>query len=260
MLTVLFGATFITAGSATGLVRIYIVRHGHKANQEPGYDDGPNTPLSEQGHREAEQLAEFMAGETLDAVYSSCHLRALQTAEPLHDRTDGAWHAWPVFCEGSRETWADRWEENPERAEQLVAWQTGEPIATTTPEEVEEADGNYYLLSSIPELFPGARLSQPFPWPEAWWEPLAGQTHTQAYARVTLGSEALRRHHADGDRIAVVCHGISGEVLLTELMGYPWRPQRRIAFATTGVIRLDRLDTGQWRIVYLNRTDHLRQD
>ena len=241
----------------TPKMRLYVIRHGHRADREEGYDGGGNTPLSETGEQQVEHLAEFVAGEDIDRLYSSCQLRALQTAEAVHRRVDGEWHVWPVFCETSTDTWGDRYRDSPELAERATVWRTDEPVETPTFEEVEERHGNYYLLSNLAERFPDVQLSQPFPWPDAWWEPREGHTRTMGYARVELGLQALLDRHDDGDRIALVCHGNCGDKLMTALMDFPRRQARRFSFDNTGVARLDRRESGEWRIVYANRTCHL---
>lgn len=52
-------------------MRLYIIRHA-----EPDY---PNNTITEQGHREAKALADRMAGERLDRIYSSPLGRAMDT-------------------------------------------------------------------------------------------------------------------------------------------------------------------------------------
>jgi len=53
-------------------MRLYIIRHA-----DPDY---PNNTITEQGHREAAALAERLAAERLDRLYSSPLQRALDTA------------------------------------------------------------------------------------------------------------------------------------------------------------------------------------
>ena len=241
-------------------MRLYIVRHGHKANLEPDYDGGFNTPLSERGDQQANHLAEFLETKDLDSLYSSAHLRALQTAEPVQAHTDLDWHVWPLFCEGSRTTWSERHRDDPDVAAARNGFRVDGRPESPDPAAVKEKHGHYYLLSELHERFPSVTLDQPIEWPDAWWIPLEHQTHTEAYSRVDLGCQAMVDRHEEGDTLAVICHGISGEMLLTILMEYPWQAERRISFSHTGIIRLDRLDSGRWRIGYLNYVGHLPTD
>jgi probable phosphoglycerate mutase len=60
---------------------IYMVRHAHVHNpQDVLYGRLPSFHLSELGFRQARQLAEFLGGRTIEAIYSSPLLRARQTA------------------------------------------------------------------------------------------------------------------------------------------------------------------------------------
>lgn len=237
-------------------MRLYIVRHGHKASQEPDYDGGFNTPLSDVGRRQAQHLAEFLAGEEIDTVYASCQLRALQTAQPVSEAIDGDWHVWPVFYEGTGKLWAEQHAENPDDARWATAWRAGERIESPGPEELDRKDGNYYLLSDIPDMFPGAQVSQPFPFPDAWWELKRGYTKSTGYARADLGTEALLHRLDDGERAAIICHSVIATMLVTVLMDFPRRTSR-FSCENTGVHRLDRRDDEQWRVTYTNRICHL---
>ncbi len=237
-------------------MQLYVIRHGHKANKLPDYNGGFNTPLSDTGHEQAEHLAAFLEDEGIDIIYSSCQLRSLQTADPAYAALDCEWHVWPVFYEGTRRTWNERYENDPDEATWATAWRAGEPLETPTQEELEEMHGHYYLLSDIPELFPGTQLSQPFSWPEAWWELKRGNTPPLGYARADLGTRALLNRHEEGDSIAIICHGTIGDMLVTSLKDFP-RRQRHFSCNNTGVHCLSRRRPDFWRIRYINNTSHL---
>ena len=238
---------------------LYIIRHGHKANQLPDYDGGFNTPLSDTGHEQAEFLASFLSEEEIDVIYSSCQLRSLQTTEPVYDAIGCDWHVWPVFYEGTRTRWTDRYQEDPDATSWATAWRAGEVIETPTKEELEEMNGHYYLLSDIPELFPGTELSQPFPWPEAWWENKRGNSPPLGYARADLGTRAVLSRHEEGDSIAIICHGTVGDMLVTSLKDFP-RRERHFSCNNTGIHRLTRRGPDYWRIHWINNTSHLPPD
>jgi broad specificity phosphatase PhoE len=109
-------------------VRLYIIRHAEKANSDPDYDDGPDPPITDRGKRQARQLAESLTDERFDCLYSICQRRALQTAAPVHERLDCAWHVWPVFCESTNTWWRGEYPVDAGIETQPVAWRTGEPI------------------------------------------------------------------------------------------------------------------------------------
>ena len=54
---------------------IFLVRHAEK-------DKGRNPPLTTAGQERAQHLAEILAKENLDAIYSTNYLRTQQTAQP----------------------------------------------------------------------------------------------------------------------------------------------------------------------------------
>ena len=241
-------------------MQLYIVRHGEKANIKPGYNGGWNPPLTRVGTRQAKQAGERLSNTQFDAVYSSCLLRSLQTAEQIHRYLDCDWHVWPVFCESSNEVWSERRQQEPDRAMQLAAWQTDKSVNASSESEPNGKHGNYYQLSDITEKFPDVTLTQPFPWPEAWWVPGEGQTRSMGYVRAELGVRALIDRHGEDECVAIVCHGNIGDKILTTLMDFPRHQQsRRFDFDYTGIARVDR-NEDTWKIRYLNRTSHLAED
>ena len=65
---------------------LVLVRHALPQRIEES--DGPADPeLTEQGHRQADAVGEWLAAEEFDAIYSSPMRRALQTAEHIAKRT-----------------------------------------------------------------------------------------------------------------------------------------------------------------------------
>ncbi len=69
-------------------MRLLLVRHGETAsNIERKLDTAmPGPPLTELGHKQARELADSLAGESVTAVYASIGLRAQQTAAPTAER------------------------------------------------------------------------------------------------------------------------------------------------------------------------------
>lgn len=69
-------------------LRLVLARHGETtANAEDILDTRlPGHPLTEQGHRQAAELVQRLAGEPVVAVYASRALRAQQTAQPISAR------------------------------------------------------------------------------------------------------------------------------------------------------------------------------
>ncbi|MGH3943250.1 MAG: histidine phosphatase family protein [Pseudonocardiaceae bacterium] len=69
-------------------LRLVLVRHGQTTANAEGVLDTlpPGRPLSDEGHHQAEALAQRLAGEPVVAVYASRALRAQQTAHPVAAR------------------------------------------------------------------------------------------------------------------------------------------------------------------------------
>jgi probable phosphoglycerate mutase len=67
-------------------VELVLIRHGLplRVENEPGTPADP--PLSEEGHEQARRVADWLAPEGFDVVYSSPMRRAVETARPLADR------------------------------------------------------------------------------------------------------------------------------------------------------------------------------
>lgn len=64
--------------------RIYLIRHGQTdSNSGKMFQGQMNTPLNINGINQAYQMAEYMKGIHLDAIYSSSLMRARMTAAPL---------------------------------------------------------------------------------------------------------------------------------------------------------------------------------
>lgn len=63
-------------------MELIFVRHGLPLRREAV--DGPADPeLSDEGHDQASRLADYLATESINAIYSSPMQRAMQTADPL---------------------------------------------------------------------------------------------------------------------------------------------------------------------------------
>ena len=62
---------------------ILLIRHGRSADVVPGSPESEDPPLSDEGHRQAQALADRLAGKDIDVVVSSDLRRAADTARYL---------------------------------------------------------------------------------------------------------------------------------------------------------------------------------
>ncbi len=117
----------MTAGQAT---RVLLIRHGETDwNLQTRLQGHTDIPLNAKGRWQAAQLGRALAGEPLDAVYSSDLLRALHTAAPVAEASGAPLRPEPALrerCFGCFEglTYAEieaRWPENARR------WRLREP-------------------------------------------------------------------------------------------------------------------------------------
>jgi probable phosphoglycerate mutase len=152
------------------VTRLVLARHGQtEANIRMAIDSRPpGGPLTEEGRRQAEELADALAGEPVTAVHASTALRARQTAEPIARR-----HGLAVrMVDGIQEVFVGDLEGNTDHdslrrfAEVFGAWAHGD-------------------------------LDRPMP---------GGETGRQAVDRFTKALDDLRAGHRDGT-LVVVSHG-----------------------------------------------------
>jgi len=62
---------------------IYVVRHAKAGDRAEWEGDDRLRPLTKPGHRQAEELANWLRKEPIDAILSSEYVRCIQTVEPL---------------------------------------------------------------------------------------------------------------------------------------------------------------------------------
>src|SRR5437588_314438 len=76
------------SGIMTATLRLVLVRHGQTMANAEGILDTrpPGQPLTAEGHRQADELAQRLAGEPVVAVYASRALRTQQTAQSVAAR------------------------------------------------------------------------------------------------------------------------------------------------------------------------------
>ncbi len=85
--TTLFTCAVIFVSTAQAQLNVYVVRHGQTDwNKEGRIQGGTDNPLNATGREQAATLARTLAEVKIDAVYSSSHQRAHQTASVFEGR------------------------------------------------------------------------------------------------------------------------------------------------------------------------------
>jgi len=80
---------------------IYLIRHGQTNGNRDRIVQTPETPLSELGHQQAQQLARRFKNISIAQIICSDYLRTQQTAAPLHALTKATCSLHPILRERS---------------------------------------------------------------------------------------------------------------------------------------------------------------
>ncbi len=201
-------------------MRLHLIRHGETTSNAEGRIQGHlDVPLSDRGLREAEQLAERLAGMPIEALYASTLQRALRTAQIV----------------------AKRIEIDLQEREFLMERDVGE-LSGLTGEEVGEkfpAWRDHRYLENAQDIVPGYEDDEAF------------------NERVIPNLLALIEAHADQE-IAIVTHGGVIGAFCRHVLGITKRRSAHIdnASLTTFNIRDAFADA---QLISLNDTCHLRE-
>jgi broad specificity phosphatase PhoE len=200
---------------------MFLLRHGATASNlatPPVLQGrGINLSLSDQGRRQAEQTAAFLAAQRLTAIFSSPLLRAQETARAI---------ALPygldvTLVDALIEVDIGRWEGR--------SWVE---IAETEPEE-------YRRFMDDPGRHPY----------------LGGESFQQVQDRALPALRRLMEANVGG-RIAVVAHNIVNRASLAPLLALPTAKARQIHQDNCG-INVVWLESGEMKLRTLNATFHL---
>lgn len=212
-------------------MRLYVIRHGETDHNVARRIQGPliDDPCNATGKAQAAALEaafeqERARGQRLDAVYASPLKRAWETAEGV---ARGAGAPPPVPVPGLVEfSWGIY----------LGTTETGETLAAMKKAHEAWRSGN--VAYGLPE----------------------GESPMTAWERVRAATFPLLQQHASG-AIAFVAHGRINKILLAGLVHRDLSCMEEFPQGNTSVTLLERDDgarpEGPWRVVYVNRKDHL---
>ena len=140
---------------------ILLARHGETDWNAVGRWQGhTDRALTERGRRQAAELAERLANDEIDAVYSSDLIRAVETAEPVAKRLGLPLQTLPELREVDVGTWAgltrdEVAERFPDGFRRWSEWQTGWEDGETYDEMGERVVGAILRLAGE---HPGQRI------------------------------------------------------------------------------------------------------
>jgi len=203
---------------------LLFIRHGQQqtnTNPDPTRSQGGDQHLSPLGERQAQAVAEVLAAEHVDAIYSSPMLRALDTAAPIataHGLT-------PIVDDDLLE---------------IIGFRDIPPGRTVI--ETIGLDG----LDQMHDDFVATRQWDAMPYSE---------TSDQLRARVRRALGRILAAHAEHARIVIVCHGGVLNAVVADLLGT--KADMLVMCAQGSITRVAR---GQGRLALraMNQDQHLR--
>lgn len=206
---------------ASAVTTLLAIRHGETAwNSDGRYQGQTDVPLNARGHEQAAQVARALAGEPLDAVYSSDLARAMQTA-------------------------------------QVLATQIGVPLRID-PALREQHFGAFQglLAPEIDARWPAEHRR----WlqREPGFGPPGGESR-QAFSDRCVAAVLRLAHQHPGQTLAIVCHGGVLDCLYRAARSLPLDVPRTWALDNAGISRL-RFDGRRLHIEAWGDTSHLPRD
>ncbi|MGH9960273.1 MAG: histidine phosphatase family protein [Pyrinomonadaceae bacterium] len=179
--------------NTTQRLRLYLIRHGEVEGAAAGNLIGrTDTPLSERGLQQSNQLAEKLSTEQLSAIYCSDLLRARMMAEAIAKRSNL-------------------------KVQQSSAWR-----------EIDMGDWECRTMTSLHDEAPEL-LAQLFGDPASFEYP-GGESFAAFTARVQTAVDQLQMIHRSGD-VALVAHGGVCRTIIGSALGMPARNWLRLAQA-----------------------------
>ncbi|HEY5476527.1 MAG TPA: histidine phosphatase family protein [Tepidiformaceae bacterium] len=198
--------------------RILLTRHGQTvANREGRFCGQSETPLTDFGVRQANALADRLAGTGIQAAYASDLSRASETAARIVDGRGLELMLDPRLREifyGDWEMWRER--------------------------EIAKRD---------PEGFALMRAEDPA------WRPPGGEAIAEVRGRTFAAIQAIAKRHAH-QTVLVVSHGDALLALVAEVLAIPLEKTYRLEIANCSLSELS-MRGGKLALVRLNDTSHL---
>jgi 2,3-bisphosphoglycerate-dependent phosphoglycerate mutase len=200
------------------MTRILLARHGETDwNREGRWQGHSDQPLNATGIAQAKALGRRLAGEKLNALYTSDLLRATQTA-----------------AEVTRETGL-------------------QAILTPRLREVDVGDlagiDRAEAARRYPDWYTRWREGTDDSYP-------GGEQFSDLRVRALAALDRIAARHADGSAVAVCHNGIIRAIAL-HVLGLEPHERRRLAAGPNGSLTVVERQRGRWTLVALNDSGHL---
>jgi probable phosphoglycerate mutase len=204
------------------MLTIFLARHGQTGHSRDNMLSGAiDVPLTPDGERMAQALAEAYSHLPFKAVYSSPKIRAVKTAQPLADKLGLAVQTDPGLVEIAYGEWEDQAEE----------------------EVLKHSPERFKAWGDHPEVV----------------GPPGGETGYQIAARATAAIERIRTAHPDG-QVMVVSHKATTRILVCHYLGIPIGEfRRRVAMPVCAVTAIEFKPAGPM-LKYHASVSHLPED
>jgi len=124
---------------------VYFVRHGQSKDNVASVFQSPNSPLNEEGQRQAGSIAERISKLSFDALIASHFQRSKQTAEAITKATGKEVEYSELFVERTKPTYINGKSYEDEKANTL--WREWEKSLYTTDTRVEDGENFDDLLA-----------------------------------------------------------------------------------------------------------------
>jgi len=199
-------------------MHLYLIRHG-ESDGNAGSDHYDDAALTERGWAQARFVAQALAGEGIQALYSSPLTRSLETAAEIRAALGLRVHAWPDLAE---------------------KWGTGRDVMTA---------------NEVARRWPDVALPEDMA--EEWWPQDLPEDEAAAYRRAARVEAALRERFEETEaRVALVGHGTFGAILMSRLLGAPPCGYTRFSQSNCCISLVEVLPQ-RAKLVFHNRTCHL---
>lgn len=204
-------------------MRLFLVRHGETGlNALKKFQGITDEPLNDAGMKQARALADSLAKEKIDAVYSSALIRACQTAEDIAKQ-----HGLKVV-----------------RVQELNEVDYGE-WEGKSPQEIEQ-------------IWPGKFMEREKDMMSKYrFRPPKGETYEEMEQRIIPFFNGLVEKH-QGQTIVVVTHGAVKRSLLRMFLGVGFHQLPSERFHNAALSLVEKTEKGM-QLRFFNSTEHLRE-